>query len=63
MFFGQPSPDASTGMSSYLLKLMPVLAPPNRSLRDTGVKGSRGQGKEQNRVSELVGHFVMSIHV
>ena len=51
MFFGQPSPDASTGMSSYLLKLMPVLAPPNRFLRDTGVKGqgSRGQGKDENR--------------
>ena len=32
MCLGQPSPVASTEMSSYLLKLMPVLAPPNSSL-------------------------------
>ena len=33
MCLGQPSPVASTGMSSYFSKLMPVLVSPNSSLQ------------------------------
>ncbi len=51
MCCGQSSPVASTGMSSYLSKFIPEVAPPNSSLQQRG-KTTANQNQRIKRTRE-----------